>query len=237
MFTLKDQHKVRTQLDKSFSLKEIPMKKLFMASMLLGAFLVQSNLAQTPTGNMQTFGGCGLVGDAQTQPLENLNRLKNRYTPPTASEMNPQVTLDAILAPGNDLNRWNESLGAEITGYVVAVKPGGPETVNCHAKDPAHTDTHIELALNPGDTENIKHMIVEVTPRGRAIMAAKGTDWSTANLQRTLIGKRVKVTGWMMIDRQHCNASENTHPGDPSNWRATCWEIHPVSGLAAASTP
>src|ERR1700722_13433291 len=162
------------------------MKKLLMACLFFGSFLVQSNLAQTPTGDMQDFGGCDLEGDAKPQQLKNLNRLKNRYTPPTASQMNPQVTLDAVLAPGNDLGRWNESQGAEITGYVVAVKPGGPETVNCHAKDPAHTDTHIELALTAGDSEGIKHMIVEVTPRGRAIMAAKGTNWSTANLRETL---------------------------------------------------
>lgn len=213
------------------------MKKILMACLFLGSFLVQSNLAQTPTGDMQNFGGCALDGDAQSQPLETLNRLKNRYTPPTANEMNPQVTLNAILAPGNDLSRWNESQAAEITGYVVAIKPGGSETVNCHAKDPAHTDTHIELALNIGDTEGIKHMIVEVTPRGRAIMAAKGMDWSTTNLQKTLTGKRVKVTGWMMVDRQHCNASENTNPGKPNNWRATCWEIHPVTGLAQAPQP
>lgn len=213
------------------------MKKLSVACVFLGLLLVPAYRAQAPSGDMQNFDGCGLVGDAKPQPLKNLNRLKNRFTAPTASQMNPEITLDAIVAPGNDLNRWSESQGATVTGYVIDVKPGGPETVNCHATDPPHTDTHIELALNPGDFEGIKHVIVEVTPRGRAIMAAKGKNWSTVNLRRTMMGRKVAVTGWMMVDRQHCNASENTNPGKPNNWRATCWEIHPVTGLNPISQP
>jgi hypothetical protein len=213
------------------------MKKPFVACVLLGSLFVPAYRAQAPPGDMQNFGGCGLEGDAKPQQLKNLNRLKNRFTPPAASQMNSQITLEAILAPGNDLNRWGESQGATVTGYVIDVKPGGPETVNCHATDPPHVDTHIELAVNPGDSQGIKHMIVEVTPRGRAIMASKGKDWSTANLQRTMKGRKVAVTGWMMVDRQHCNASENTNPGNANNWRATCWEIHPVTGLAPVSQP
>jgi hypothetical protein len=147
-----------------------------------------------------------LEGDANPQPLKNLNRLKNRFTAPSAGQINHQIALGAILAPGNNLNRWSQSQGATVTGYVIDVKPGGLETVNCHATDPAHVDTHIELALDPGDSEGIKHMIVEVTPRGRAIMASKGKNWSTVNLRRTMMGRKVAVTGWMMVDRQHCNA-------------------------------
>jgi len=213
------------------------MKKLFVGCVLLGSLFVPAYRAQVPSAGMQNFDGCGLEGDAKPQPLKNLNRLKNRFTPPAASQMNPQITLDAILAPGNDLNRWSESQGATVTGYVIDVKPGGPETVNCHATDPRHVDTHIELAVNPGDSQGIKHMIVEVTPRGRAIIASKGKDWSTVNLRRTMMGRKVTVTGWMMVDRQHCNASENTNPGNANNWRATCWEIHPVTGLAPVSQP
>lgn len=210
------------------------MKKLFIASVLLGSLFIPASRAQAPSPDMQTFDGCGLEGDAKPQALKNLNRLKNRFVPPAANQMKTQITLGDILAPGNDLNRWKESQGATVTGYVIDVKPGGPETVNCHATDPPHVDTHIELALSPGDSEGIKHMIVEVTPRGRAIIASKGKNWSTANLRRTMMGRKVAVTGWLMVDRQHCNASENTNPGNAHNWRATCWEIHPVTGLALA---
>jgi hypothetical protein len=163
-----------------------------------------------------------------------LNQLKNRTIAPLQTQVNPAISLTSVLAPGNDVGRWSPAQAAIITGYVVEVQPGGKETVNCLATDPAHTDTHIELALSAGDTQGIHHMIVEVTPRGRAIMASKGKDWSTNNLRRTLVGHKITVVGWMMLDKEHCNESENTNPGGPHNWRATCWEIHPVSALGPA---
>lgn len=162
------------------------MKRLSVAFVVAVLLFVPAYRAQLPAGDMQEFGGCGLEGDAKSPALKNLNRLKNRFTPPKSSQINAEITLDKILAAGNDLNRWSENQGATVTGYVIDVKPGGPETVNCHATDPPHTDTHIELALNPGASEGIKHMIVEVTPRGRTIMAAKGKNWSTAKLHRSL---------------------------------------------------
>jgi hypothetical protein len=186
--------------------------------------------AQTPG----SFDGCPPEGKAANPSLMALNRLKNRTTAPLKTSVDPAITLDSILAPGNDVDRWNPSQGAVITGYVVKVKAGGPETVNCGATDAAHTDTHIEIALVSGDTQGTHHMIVEVTPRIRAMLAAKGKDWSTKNLQSSLVGHKILVMGWMMLDKEHCNASENTNPGGAHNWRATCWEIHPVFALGPA---
>lgn len=194
------------------------------------AFQAQVCVAQTDG----SFDGCPLEGKTTRPAVMALNRLKNRTVAPLKTDVNPAITLAAVLAPGNDVDRWNTTQGAIITGFVVAVKPGGPETVNCGATDPAHTDTHIELALSADDSLGIHHMIVEVTPRGRAIMAAKGKDWSTVNLRRTLLGRKIMVVGWMMLDKEHCNASENTNPGGAHNWRATCWEIHPISALGPA---
>ena len=53
------------------------------------------------------------------------------------------------------------------------------------------------------------------------MMAAKGKDGSTSNLKRTLTGRKIMVVRWMMLDKDHCNASENTNPGGAHNWRAT----------------
>jgi len=210
------------------------MKRMFIVALFLCCFSAPSSVAEAPLRALQDFDGCPLEGDATTSSLKALNELKNRTTSPTATQIDSSITLAAVLAPGNDVNRWSPSQAAVVTGFVINVKPGGPETVNCHAKDLQHTDTHIELALNPEDAQGIKHMIVEVTPRGRAIMVSKGKDWSTPKLHATLIGHKVTVTGWMMLDKEHCNASENTNPGNAKNWRGTCWEIHPITGLALA---
>ena len=94
-----------------------------------------------------SFDGCPLEGKTANPIVAALNRLKNRTTAPLRTDVNPAISLESVLATGNDLGSWDATQGAIITGYVVTVKPGGPETVNCGATDPAHTDTHIELAL------------------------------------------------------------------------------------------
>ena len=71
----------------------------------------------------------------------------------------------------DDTGRFDESWAATIRLYVTDAKVGGVETVNCHATDPRYRDTHIEgNAVGPSYTG--QPMIVEVTPRWRAVRAA-----------------------------------------------------------------
>src|SRR5258708_8605006 len=179
----------------------------------------------SPT-SMDDFHGCGLDGSTKIVNLKKLNQLKNRYSMPKDDQIDHSIKLNALLAPGDDETRWNSRSGAEITGFVLKVKTGGRETCNCGKKDPVHTDTHIELVLKSTDTAGTQSVVVEVTPRIRAIMTANGTDWSTKTLKKQILGKLVKVRGWMMLDAQHKNAAENTNPRGANNWRATAWEIH-----------
>lgn len=176
-------------------------------------------------------------GDAQSAAVIALNRLKNRYTPPTLEEINPRVTLAAMLAPGFDTGRWKVKYGAEIIGYVYDVKVGGIETVNCRARDPQYRDTHIELVADPMNSGETRRIIVEVTPRSRAIENEKGVDWSTRRLRDKFLGRWVKVTGWMLFDAEHKNQAENTAPGRTRDWRATAWEIHPVTDIEFVRRP
>jgi hypothetical protein len=210
--------------------------KLSFALLVFGSLAITPG-PQAPTSNMDDFDGCTLEGTAKSASLQALNRNKNRYTVPQASEINSSITVSAMLAPGNDRTRWKPTSGAEITGYVLDLKPGGPETCNCGKTDPAHTDAHIELVLHSTDTLMTKSVVVEVTPRLRTIMAASGTDWSTTTLRKQLLHRWVKVQGWMTFDAQHANAAENTNPGGANNWRATAWEIHPVTRLEVIPAP
>lgn len=173
------------------------------------------------------FPGCPAHGDNPTARIRALDLLKNRSTAPT--QIDQSVTLKAMLASGNDVKRWSNSDGATITGYVIKVKPGGLESVNCHAHSEAHRDTHIEVALSP-DASSQQAVIVEVTPYWRAKMNAQGVDWSTPTLEK-LKGHKVQFTGWLFLDAEHTNAAETTHPGGTHDWRATAWEIHPVTAI------
>jgi hypothetical protein len=82
-----------------------------------------------------------------------------------------------------------------------------------------------------------KRVIVEVTPRWREIMKKKGIDWTTSALRKTLLGRWVKVKGWMLFDFEHKDEAENTKLGRARNWRATAWEIHPVTSIEIVKRP
>jgi hypothetical protein len=192
---------------------------------------------QTDDYILQDGTKCGLEGTAKSDTGKDLNRHKNRSAAPTDDQIAPEVSLTAMLAPGNDLTRFDQDKGARLTAFVVDVKPGGKaETCNCGAKDPIDMDTHIELGLAE-DVPGIQRVIIEVTPRLRQQMKDKGEDWSTKALSKKIKGKWVEVSGWLLFDSMHVDGAENTNPGGEMNWRATCWEIHPITSLKVLNQP
>jgi hypothetical protein len=164
-----------------------------------------------------------LTGDATQAQAKELNRFKNRSKPPRLGDIDPHITLAAILAPGDDTNRFPMTKAATIIGYVVSAEAGGIETCNCHAKDPINRDTHIDVVADPKyavskpvkvitvdksgkshmitkDANEKYHVIVEVTPRVRKQMKTHGVDWTTKTLHERLPGHWVKFTGWLLFD-------------------------------------
>jgi rubredoxin len=135
------------------------------------------------------------------------------------------------------MGRWKVEYGAEVVGYVYDVKPGPVESVNCGARRVADRDTYIELVLNPRDSSATHRVIVKVTPRWRAIMGDRGVDWSMRALRDHFLGRWVRVCGWMLFDSEHKGEAENIAPGRPRNWRATAWEVYPVTSIEAAPRP
>jgi len=178
----------------------------------------------------QSFNKCSVKGSSPQKRIQALDMLKNRTNLPKHSDFNPKVTLEAMLKPGDDTKRWNVNDAATITGYVRLVKPGEAETVNCMAKALPSRDTHIELVPKEGDGER-SVVVIEVSPRIRAIMQKNGEDWSTEALEKRLKGQVITVQGWLFFDAEHTNAAETTHPGGAHNWRGTAWEIHPITSI------
>jgi hypothetical protein len=162
------------------------------------------------------------------------NALKNRTSLPAADDVEPRLTLAAMLAPGDDRVRWRHARAGAIEGYVVRVLEAGAESANCFSG--ARRDVHLEVALRPDAPPN-QRVIVEVTPPMHDWAAARGVDWSPATLQRQLTGRRARIEGWLLFDAEHAEESENTRPGDHRNWRATAWEIHPVTALVLLEHP
>ena len=186
----------------------------------------------TPVVAQKKFHGCPMAGNARGRDVRQLNRLKNRYQRPMPEDYSRyNISLDSMLAPGDDRRRFTNSEAAEITGYVRDVIIGGIESCNCNSRDPRYRDTHIVLALDRNEKKASGMIITEVTPRWREIMRRRGVDWSTGGLKKTLVGKKIRVRGWMLYDWHYEAESENTNPGGRKNWRATAWEIHPVISI------
>ena len=172
---------------------------------------------------------CPPSGISLTAGKAALSRLKNRDAAPRAEDFDPRVTLSSLLEPGDDRARWQSERAARIEGYVVAVGQARVESANCFAR----RDVHIDVAARP-DAPPAERLILEVTPRGRDAARLRGEDWSADALRRTLTGRPCRFEGWLLFDTEHADEAENTAPRRPGNWRATAWEIHPVTRIECA---
>ena len=169
---------------------------------------------------------CPSAGIALTAKARALHRLKNRTALPQASDFNHQVSLSELLRPGDDSSRWSTQQAARIAGYVIDIAYARPEATNCFL--PCRRDLHILIANRPGAPQN-EQVIVEVTPNFREWAARQGWDWSETSLRAQLLGHWCEFEGWMYFDVGHAKESENTAAHNPGNWRATAWEIYPVT--------
>lgn len=205
------------------------MKRTSKIIVLAGVLIVFAVCSESARAQIM-YHQCGLTGSRASPIVQQLNYLKNRSNSPKPKNINPAITLESVLASGKDTRRWSDNSAAEIEGIVFDVKPGGIESANCLAQDLADRDTHIEIVRSLGDAGLTRRVIVEVTPRLRALARARELDWSTQALL-ALKGHRVKITGWMLFDFEHIDESENTAPKNRDNWRATAWEVHPVTDI------
>ena len=169
---------------------------------------------------------CPSAGIALTSGQRKAHRLKNRTAFPQAADFDARFTLDAVLQPGNDRDRWSENRAGRVQGQVIDVAYAGFEAANCFGD----RDIHILIARRNG-AQKKEHVVLEVTPKFREWAAAQGIDWSEATLQKQLVGHWVEFEGWLYFDLGHDEESENIAPGNPENWRATAWEVHPITKI------
>ncbi len=167
---------------------------------------------------------CPESGVAFTAERRSFHRLKNRTALPQASDFDERVTLEALLQPGNDQARWSTSRAAKIEGYVVSIGEAGVELANCYVR----RDIHINIARSK-DAPVTEQVVMEVTPPMQDWAGSQGLDWSAATLERNLVGRWCRVEGWLFFDSTHAGESEHIAPGRSGNWRATAWEIHPIT--------
>lgn len=215
------------------------MNSTFIKLILSTAFFVSfyaCNFAQSPT-SVNSSTPCPVEGNAKSERVQELNKLKNRTNSPLLSDFDTTITLQKLLVPGKDQKRWTSSKAVKVIGYVCDVKVGGIETCNCKTKEKDLRDTHIELVTDPMNPAKSLRFIAEVTPRWRQEMKKKGVNWTTRALRDKFLGRWVVVEGWLMFDEEHEHQAQNTSPEGKNNWRATAWEIHPITKIEVTNRP
>jgi hypothetical protein len=167
------------------------------------------------------------VGGQPLPKLVALDLLKNRTKKPGSGDFNTGVTLEAMLNSRDDPNKFDQQQGAAITGVLFDVKAEKGETCNCFSTNPNDWDYHIYIGT--ASSQSIFDCaVVEMTPYSRSIHP----EWTLAYI-RSLKGKNVKVTGWLLYDFEHKGQSYETNPSTGAPNRHTVWEIHPVTALSA----
>ncbi len=185
--------------------------------------------AAYPTPGEETYQGCPPQGDGGDTAL---NLLKNRID---LGRWHP-VPLSSLLALAwpravekARRSDWSPADAATVArdegrpvvteGYILLVRHEGPESPNCH--DATARDYHTWLAASPGPLAARAHaLIVELAP----CVVALHPRWGTEADILALKGKRVRISGWLMLDQEH--------PEQVGKTRGTLWEIHPVMTIA-----
>ena len=144
-----------------------------------------------------------------------------------------------------------EGIPVTVEGYFEIVKPqqasaptGGNrvgEATNCHSWAEGDTDWHMAVVANPSETED-RAVVVEPTPRTKRnnagwtplAAAALAVRRSATSPRDESHAVRVRVTGFLLLDPvhpAHIAGKCTSNCAGKSFYRATLWEIHPVTRI------
>jgi hypothetical protein len=190
------------------------------------------------------YRNCPACGTATSQKGIDLDVQKNRDDKATA----PDEIKVADLASGSNDSAFPANKQVSVTGYVATVVSGGmPENCNCGRSD--LRDIHINIVTSPSEAnDQSKYVVVEFTPRWEKNFGLDESNYNKmlAKVQSQIQHKRVKFDGWTLYDYFHENASKSINPNQKTctmpnekncNWRATPWEVHPVTAFTVVTGP
>ncbi len=151
----------------------------------------------------------------------------------------------------DDLAKLGEGSMSGVIGYLYYAKKTGPESSNCQLdstdKEGTNVDYHIGIGFDPSLAQSLRthqhlsrdalkavtqtSVIVEMTPHYRYLYG--GDNWTIDGLQN-VVGRQVRVVGQLIIDSEHNIPSQNCAIATAAQqkltcWRASAWELHPVT--------
>jgi hypothetical protein len=222
-----------------------PIRRLGLTLLLL-AFSAVAAEPQDPCSQGTPYRDCKACGTAKTAKAQELNINKNRDEKATAPE---QMTVSKIRNPKNN-DKFSPDKRVWLTGYVASVVSGGnQESCNCARND--LRDIHINVVARPSEAnDQSKYVVVEFTPRWQQKFGLDDSDYQKMlrGVRSQLQHKWVRFEGWMLYDYMHEDGAKSTRPKQPvcpndgkehpgCNWRATPWEVHPVTAYTLVNGP
>ncbi len=222
------------------------MIRRFILSIVVIVFAVVCVTAQNPCSDGTAYRDCKACGTAKTTSTQALNVLKNRDDKAASPET---ITVAEIRKASND-KKFSPDKQVSVKAFVASVVSGGnKETCNCGRND--LRDIHINIVAKASEVGDLsKYVIVEFTPRWQKNFGLKDSNYQKmlAAVRKDIQGKWIQFDGWMLYDSMHKNASKTTMPKQPTcpddgkehpkcNWRATPWEVHPVTAYTKVSAP
>ena len=187
--------------------------------------------------SQSSFDGCAAEGKrkkttknptGKVPPREAaMNRMKNRDD--VTGSIDHSITIQTLIDSPEETD-LDQNTAVEITGFVADVIDGTPnETCNCARSD--IKDIHIDVVAKKADrNKKVKYVIVEITPRFEDALG------DMASVRQKIVGKWVKFTGWLTYDYKHRSNSRNIK-ATGNIWRATAWEVHPVTKFKVVPSP
>ena len=202
--------------------------------------------APAPCADGTAYRHCPACGTAKRESVRDLNVEKNRDEAVTSPE---EITVAEIRKASNN-KKFSPLRQVSVTALVASVVSGGnQESCNCGRDD--LRDIHINIVAKASEVGDLsKYVVVEFTPRWEKNFGLDDSDYQKMlrAVRKDIAGKRVKFDGWMLYDSMHENASRTTMPNQPAcpddgkqhpkcNWRATPWEVHPVTKYTVVTAP
>jgi hypothetical protein len=209
--------------------------------------------------------GCSASGkyDPYLNLMKNQTEWKSTTPKQVFTSLQDVLNLEANIPPGLGKSNHGEllpklqALGEGqihgVVGYLYDIKVEGKESSNCQLDDDAedeNIDFHIFIGFDPDIAEKIKthkaltpaekkkvtqeSMIVEMTPHYRD---TNNPEWTAAAV-RAVKGEQVRVYGQLMVDNEHYVSGQDCakDPHTPACWRASVWELHPVTDFQVCDT-
>ncbi len=166
---------------------------------------------------------------AELKPREkNLNLHMNRETLPQSSDFEKTVGIEDFYNSKDD-SIFSEDKAATLTGYIFRASTNGMESCNCFTEDKNEYSTNVYLSPNPltAETRLADCIVTVITPYSRSLHP----DWTTDFFNYKMVGKKVKVSGWMIYNYLKGNLSVETNSNGTQPERRTIWGLCPVTGL------